>query len=70
MSREGTEVLVIWPPDEASIVAFGAPKLVVLVRLKNSARNDSTLSRGMAKFLKTEPSYWRKRSVRSVSART
>ena len=53
MSREGTEVAVTCPPAVESIVELGAAKLVVLERLKNSARNERTLSRVRLMFLKT-----------------
>ena len=39
--------------------APGGLKLVVLGELKNSARKDSTVSLGIAKFLNIDASYWR-----------
>ena len=46
MSRDGIEVEVTVQQDDASMVELGALKLVVLGRLKNSTRKDSTDSPG------------------------
>jgi hypothetical protein len=76
MSREGTDVEVIAQQDDEVTVADGEPagvgalKLLVLGRLKNSARKDRTDSPGREKFLNTDASYWRYRSEFSVYART
>ena len=42
MSRDGIEVAVTVQQVDASLVELGALKLVVLGRLKNSARKDGT----------------------------
>jgi hypothetical protein len=50
-------VLVTLPPAEAFTVAFGALKLTVFGKLKNSARNDKVEPSVTWKFLKSDASY-------------
>ena len=70
MSRDGIEVAVTVQQVDASMVELGALKLVVLGRLKNSARKDRTDSPGKAKFLKIDASYCRNASDCRVFALT